>query len=141
MVMLTDRAAFGRERTSMTHPKKAAAPGSWRGGRYSGIGGDLAVGLAALWVSAVRRSAGGFVRSILVDDDEVAISGEGDYQNLHYQGYTYRIDGDVLIVGVRYLRYIPISQTDRFFLCIPVDTPIRSIVVSNGWSEKTVYSA
>lgn len=116
--------------------------------RLFGLGAAAVIlALAAIWLWGWRLFGfrlctdpqAVFVSSIWVADDQVSISGEGDYQNLHYQGYTYKIDGDVLTIGVRYFRYLPVSQTDRFSFCISTDKPIHSIVFSNGWSEKTVY--
>lgn len=78
------------------------------------------------------------VSQITVGDSFVSLKGEGEACSF-YQGYIYEMDGNTLLIGVRTLKFLPVSRDNTFFIHLDTSAPVERICLVNEKKERVVY--
>lgn len=78
------------------------------------------------------------VSQITVGESFVTLMGEGEASS-YYQGYTYEQDGNTLFVGVRTMRFLPVSRSNTFSIRIDTPEPVERIYLINDKKRRVVY--
>jgi len=82
------------------------------------------------------------VADIVIDSDNNTVELRGDTAASApaFVGFTYKIEGGTLYVGVKYNLLLGFSDRDgRFDIRIPTAAAIDKIVMLNGRAEETIY--
>ena len=108
--------------------------------RILGLG--LAIGLAAaacilLWgwrwfgYALCTDPENFYLSEIYHSDSTLALSGSAPDQ-AYYQGYVTAVEGETMYIGIRFVKYIPVSLRHDFYIQLELPETVKQVYIVGG---------